>query len=326
LRSLLKEIILPGLTIPGNLFLAPIAGYSDAAFRSICVTWGAYLCYTEMVSAAGVVRNSSKTLDLLKRAENERFLAVQLFGSDEGSVAKAVRLLEPHNPSLYDLNCGCSVPKVLKSGAGAALLREPKKILAMVRAMCQETDIPVSVKLRSGWDQSSINFLDTAAAAGQGGAVLICLHPRTRSQGFAGTAQLSHLRQLKKQSNAAVIGSGDLFTPEDAAVMLRETGCDGVMFARGALGNPYIFSETKELLEGKIPTPEPTAQRKLRTALQQLELAVAFKGEHKACKDMRKHFCYYSKGVPGGARLRAQVVRAETVQDYKRLFSDFLQR
>jgi tRNA-dihydrouridine synthase B len=326
LRSLLKEIILPGLTIPGNLFLAPIAGYSDAAFRSICVTWGAYLCYTEMVSAAGVVRNSSKTLDLLKRAENERFLAVQLFGSDEGSVAKAVRLLEPHNPSLYDLNCGCSVPKVLKSGAGAALLREPKKILAMVRAMCQETDIPVSVKLRSGWDQNSINILDTAAAAEQGGAVLICLHPRTRSQGFAGTAQLSHLRQLKKQSNAAVIGSGDLFTPEDAAVMLRETGCDGVMFARGALGNPYIFTETKELLEGKIPTPAPTAQRKLHTALQQLELAVAFKGEHKACKDMRKHFCYYSKGVPGGARLRAQVVRAETVQDYKRLFSDFLQR
>jgi len=299
-----------------------MAGYSDAAFRSICLEWGADLCYTEMVSAEGVVRNNVKTLELLQRADNERIFAVQIFASEPRTAARAVQKLTLYQPDLYDLNCGCSVAKVLKSGSGAALLRTPEKIGAIVKAIRGETDSPVTVKLRSGWDQSSINYLYCAQAAEQGGAAMVCLHPRTRSQGFSGCARLSELKELKARCSVPVIGSGDLFSPADALRVFRESGCDGLMFARGALGNPFIFKATKELLNGEDPGTAPAGPWRLQTALQQLEAAVAFKGEARACKEMRKHFCYYSKGIPGGAELRARAVRAKRVEDYLNLVSE----
>jgi tRNA-dihydrouridine synthase B len=299
-----------------------MAGYSDAAFRSICLEWGADLCYTEMVSAEGVVRNNVKTLELLQRADNERIFAVQIFASEPRTAARAVQKLTLYQPDLYDLNCGCSVAKVLKSGSGAALLRTPEKIGAIVKAIRGETDSPVTVKLRSGWDQSSINYLYCAQAAEQGGAAMVCLHPRTRSQGFSGRARLSELKDLKVRCSVPVIGSGDLFSPADALRVFRESGCDGLMFARGALGNPFIFKATKELLNGEDPGTAPAGPGRLQTALQQLEAAVAFKGEARACKEMRKHFCYYSKGIPGGAELRARAVRAKRVEDYLNLVSE----
>ena len=299
-----------------------MAGYSDAAFRSICLEWGADLCYTEMVSAEGVVRNNVKTLELLQRADNERIFAVQIFASEPRTAARAVQKLTLYQPDLYDLNCGCSVAKVLKSGSGAALLRTPEKIGAIVKAIRGETDSPVTVKLRSGWDQSSINYLYCAQAAEQGGAAMVCLHPRTRSQGFSGRARLSELKDLKARCSVPVIGSGDMFSPADALRVFRESGCDGLMFARGALGNPFIFKATKDLLNGGDPGTAPAGPERLQTALQQLELAVAFKGEARACKEMRKHFCYYSKGIPGGAELRARAVRAKRVEDYLNLVSE----
>ncbi len=319
----LKSLTLPGLTIPGNLLLAPLAGYSDTAFRSICTQWGSNLCYTEMVSAEGIIRNNAKTLELLRRADNETLFAVQIFASDPQSAANAVRMLGVHRPDLFDLNCGCSVPKVLKSGCGAALLREPERIRTILRAMGGETDRPVTVKLRSGWDQNSINFLQASEAAQRGGAAMLCLHPRTRTQGFSERAQMSHLKTLKGHSSVPVIGSGDLLTPEDARSMFRASGCDGVMFARGALGNPFIFRATWELLSGKRGSPPPTTKERLETALQQLKLTVTFKGEQRGCKEMRKHFCYYSKGIPGAAELRARAVRAESVEDYQKLVEKF---
>ena len=320
--SYLKAIDLPGLTIPGNLFLAPLAGYSDAAFRSICLRWGADLCYTEMVSAEGIVRDNDKTLELLQRADSERLFAVQIFASEPGVAARAVEKLTPFQPDLYDLNCGCSVAKVLKSRSGAALLRSPEKIGAIVKAMREQTHIPVTVKLRSGWDQDSINYLHCAEAAERGGAAMVCLHPRTRSQGFSGQARLSELQDLKTHCSVPVIASGDLFTPEDALTVFRESGCDGLMFARGALGNPFIFRATKSLLAGVDPGPMPVGVQRLQTALQQLEAAVRFKGELRACKEMRKHFCYFSKGMSGGAEFRARVVRAERVDDYLNLVEE----
>jgi len=323
LELFLKSLTLPGLTIPGNLLLAPLAGYSDAAFRSICTQWGSNLCYTEMISAEGIIRNNVKTLELLRRADNERLFAVQIFASNPQSTASAVRMLGAHRPDLFDLNCGCAVPKVLKSGCGAALLREPGRITAILQAMGGETDRPVTVKLRSGWDQNSINFLRAAEAAQRGGAAMLCLHPRTRTQGFSGQAQISHLKALKGHSDVPVIGSGDLFTPEDARSMFRASGCDGVMFARGALGNPFIFRATRELLSRKRGGPPPTTKERLETALQQLKLTVTFKGEQRGCRDMRKHFCYYSKGIHGAAELRARAVRAESVEDYQILVEKF---
>jgi nifR3 family TIM-barrel protein len=275
-----------------------------------------------MVSAEGIVRDNAKTLELLRRGDNEKLFAVQIFASEPRAAAGAVRKLALYQPDLYDLNCGCSVPKVLKSGSGAALLQTPGKIGKIVGAMRGETDSPVSVKLRSGWDHSSINYLDCAQAAERSGAVMVCLHPRTRSQGFSGRVRTSELKELKTHCSIPVIGSGDLFTPKDALNVFRETGCDGIMFARGALGNPFIFMATKEFLTDGDPTAAPAGPERLETALQQLKLAVKFKGEARACKEMRKHFCYYSKGIPGGARFRSRAVRAERVEDYLDLVSE----
>jgi nifR3 family TIM-barrel protein len=275
-----------------------------------------------MVSAEGIVRDNAKTLALLQRGENERMFAVQIFASEPRSAAAAVRKLSRYNPDLFDLNCGCSVAKVLKSGCGAALLRTPDKIGAIVAAMRGETDAPVTVKLRSGWDQSSINYLDCAACAEKSGAAMICLHPRTRSQGFSGRARAGELKDLKAHCTVPVIGSGDLFTPEDGRSLLSETRCDGLMFARGALGNPFIFTAAKRLLAGEEPRGVTTAQR-LQTALTHLEVAVAFKGESTACREMRKHFCYYSRGMRGGAQLRSRAVRAECLAEYRNLVAEF---
>jgi tRNA-dihydrouridine synthase B len=301
--------------------LAPLAGYSDAAFRCICLQWGADLCYTEMVSAQAVVRDSAKTLELLRRCDSERLFAVQIFASEPRTAAMAVQKLARFAPDLYDLNCGCSVAKVLKSGSGAALLRAPETIGAIVEAMKGQTDSPITVKLRSGWDQSSINYLYCAEAAERGGAAMVCLHPRTRSQGFSGRARISELKELKAHCSVPVLGSGDLFAPEDALNVFRETGCDGLMFARGALGNPFIFKATKEVLAGGDPSA-PTAAQRLAAALQQLEIAVALKGEARACKEMRKHFCYYSKGMPRGAEFRARAVRANRTEDFLKLVAE----
>lgn len=321
--NILKDIELSNLTLRGNILLAPMAGYSDAAFRSLCVDYGASLCFTEMISAEALSRGSLKTLELLKRAENEILLGAQIFAARPYTAARAVRIISGYNPELIDLNCGCSVPKILKSRCGAFLLKSPFLIKEIVHAMRQETDACVSVKLRSGWDHESINYIAAAEAALEGGACLVSLHPRTRAQGFRETASLSHIRELKEKIEAPVIGSGDLYCAEDALKMLSETSCDGVMFARGALGNPFIFAQTRALFRGRH-CPAPTAEEKLSTALRQLSLAVQMYGEARACREMRKHFCAYTKGLPGGSGLRRRIVHAASQVEYQRLVDEHL--
>jgi len=322
--SLLKPVRLPALTLPENLLLAPLAGWTDAAFRSVCVQAGAALGYTEMVSAEGLARGGSKTWELLERADNERYWGVQLFGSDPRSAAAAVRLLAAREPSLIDLNCGCAVPKVLKAGGGAALLRVPQRIGELVRAMRQESGAPVTVKIRSGWDSSSLNYVEAAELACEAGAAAICLHPRTRAQGFSGRAEWAQIAELKRQLPVPVFGSGDVLTAEDALRLAAQTGCDAVLFARGALGNPFIFTQARRLFAGLPPAPAPSAPERLQMALRQLQLAVAFRGERRACRELRKHFAAYSRGLPGGSQLRARAVRAERAEDYERLVREYL--
>ncbi len=323
--SLLRSVTLAGVEIPGNLFLAPMAGYTDAAFRAVCADWGASLCFTEMVSAEGLSRGNAKTLRLLRRAEDEQFLGFQLFASDAVTMGKAVRAVNPLAPLLIDLNCGCSVPKVLKTGCGAALLRSPALIGEMVHAMKQETDIPVSVKLRSGWDEREITYLECAQKAVEAGASLLCLHPRTRSQGFSGKARWEHIQELARASRVPVFGSGDLFRAEDCLSMMERTGCHGVMIARGALGNPFIFQQTKDLLEyGRENTELAVSPAdRLDTALRHLELLVRLKGERAACREMRKHFVSYTRGMEGGAALRQSLVQASTVEDYQAVVAKY---
>jgi tRNA-dihydrouridine synthase B len=309
--------------LPGNILLAPMSGYTDSAFRSMCVSWGADLCFSEMASAVALARGSRNTLRLLDRAPNDRFIGFQVFASEPASAAKAVREISPQKPSLIDLNCGCSVPRVLKTGCGAALLRNPKRIWEILTAMRQETDIPLTVKLRSGWDEDEISYLAAAEAAVNAGARMVCLHPRTRAQGFAGCARWEDIAELKRQSPVPVLGSGDLFRAADCLSMLERTGCDGVMVARGALGNPFIFRQVKSLARGE-PEEQITPAVRLHTALTHLRLLVGTKGEKTACREMRKHFVAYTKGMEGGAAIRQSVVRAESLSRYERIVEDYL--
>jgi nifR3 family TIM-barrel protein len=302
-----------------------MAGYTDAAFRAVCIDAGAPLCFTEMVSAEALARGSTGTLRLLERASNETDVAFQVFASAPAAAAAAVRLIAPLAPLLIDLNCGCSVPKVLRTGCGASLLRDPALIGSIVAAMRAETGIPVSVKLRSGWDSSAENYLECAAAAVAAGAAMVTLHPRTRAQGFSGKSRWEHIGELRRQvdSGVAVFGSGDLFTPQACRDMLEQTGCDGVMIARGCLGNPFIFAEARALLEGR-PLPVTTPRDRLATALRHLRLLAGSVGEAKACRDMRKHFVAYTKGMEGGAAVRQAAVHASTIAGYEAMVEEYL--
>jgi nifR3 family TIM-barrel protein len=340
--NLYHPVSIGSLTLPGNLFLAPVAGYTDRAFRSVCVEQGADFTSTELVSSEALVRNPGhygllnnppkKTFNLLCRAENEARYAVQLFGADPEVMYRAAALLAPHHPEAVDINCGCPVPKVVKTGAGSALLRNPALLGAVAGAVVRASrehlgGVPVTVKLRSGWDGASLNYRETARIAVEAGAAAVALHARTRSQGYAGKSDWSHIADLVSLLKVPVIGSGDLFAPDDAERMLRETGCAAVMFARGAMGNPFIFSAARSLLLTGAWHPPGPGER-LETGFRQLLLLAADTGEPAACREMRKQFCAYTKGcmggagMTGGAVLRNRLVRAETIEEYRLLLYD----
>ena len=223
-----------------KLILAPLAGYTDKAMREICLSMGADIAVTEMVSAEGLARDGEKTKELLERAEGEERLVVQLFGADEDPFYRAIPNLLSYRPTWIDINCGCPVPKVVKTGAGSALMKTPEKIEKIVETLKKGTGLPVSVKFRLGWDSSSINYLEFAEKALKGGASALTLHARTRAQGYEGKADRSAFLKLSKEfgKDAVLYASGDIFTPESASECMEEYGMDGVMFARGAIGNP----------------------------------------------------------------------------------------
>jgi len=333
--SLYRPITIGSLVLEGNLFLAPVAGYSDRGFRALCVEQGASFSFTELVSAEAVYRNPGHyglggngaavpaAVSLVSRAPNERHYAIQLFGGEPEAVYKAALTLAPLRPDAVDINAGCPVPKVVKNGAGSALMKDPaqlgKVVEAAVRACHQALgDAPVTIKMRSGWDSRSINYAECARVAVEAGAAMVTLHPRTRSQNYGGTSDWSHIADLVSRLAVPVTGSGDLYTPEDAQRMLRETGCAAVMFARGAMGNPFIFSAARSLLETGSWEPAPFPAR-IAAAMRHLELLAADIGERTACLEMRKQFCAYTKGLKGGAAIREQAVHAETIADYRKV-------
>lgn len=371
--SLYHPVKIGNLELAGNLFLAPVAGYTDRAFRSLCAEAGANFSYTELVSAEALVRGNNASVEMMQAAPSEKNYAVQIFGSNPETIARAVKIvLEKTTCSCIDINCGCPVPKVVKTGAGAALTRDADRLYEVAKAavdavasfagegaagLCADVKrlVPVTVKIRSGWDSEHITWREAADAAISAGVAAITMHPRTRAQGYEGKSDWKQLRSLVEfvegrmlQVNAnsqgavrdtgsahdtgsvgksgsahdagsqkvAVFGSGDLFTPEDARAMLEETKCDGVMFARGAMGNPFIFNQTRALLTTGIYA-QPDENVRIETGLRELDLLVAEIGEARACREMRKRFCSYTKGMSGGAAVRAKLVHAETVADYK---------
>ena len=328
MSNLFHPVKIGNLELSGNLFLAPVAGYSDVAFRSVCIDNGAAFTYTEMVSAEALVRKNLKTEILMQRAYNEKAYAVQIFGGEAEIMAEATKIvLGKTHCEVIDINCGCPVPKIVKTGAGSALTRDPDRLYQVASAVVQAAGgIPVTVKIRSGWEQKLMTWQAAAQAALAAGVSAITIHPRTRAQGYEGFSDWNIMRQLVEMvgGKVPVFGSGDLFKPEDAKRMLEETGVDAVMFARGAMGNPFIFKDAISLLTTGAYEPVP-AKIRIKTGFSELERLVNETSEQHACLEMRKRFAAYSKGIQNGAALRAQIVHAATVQDYHNIFDAVLQ-
>jgi nifR3 family TIM-barrel protein len=337
-----RPVKIGSLELSGNLFLAPVAGYTDRAFRSLCAEQGADFSFTELVSAEALYRCCGRyglggtdvpnmavetAINLVRRGEKEKRYAIQLFGAESESVYKAAGLLAPLKPDAVDINAGCPVPKVVKNGAGSALMKNPSGIGRIVEAAVRASreslgSVPVTIKIRSGWDSTSLNYAECARIAVEAGAAMVTLHPRTRAQNYGGKSNWLYIADLVSCLSVPVTGSGDLYTPEDALQMLKDTGCAAVMFARGAQGNPFIFSQTRSLLETGSWEPSSFSAR-IAAAMRHLEMLAVDIGERTACLEMRKQFCAYTKGVVGGAALREKAVHAETIEEYRRITDEF---
>ena len=310
------------LKLDNPVFLAPMASITDLPYRIIMKRFGAGLVCSEMVSAKGLIYAGMRTRELLRSSPEERPLAVQLFGNESGALAEATKLIRD-DTELIDLNLGCPVNKVVRSGAGSALLKDPARVKAIVQAVRAATDLPITIKIRSGWDLQSINFLEIGRIAEAEGVDAVTLHPRTRNQGFSGHSEWEHIRQLKDALSIPVIGSGDIQTAADAARMLELTGCDAVMIGRASYGNPWLIRDTVRLLSGEAPLPVPSLQERALAALTHHDLQVEFSGERKALYEMRKHLCWYVRGLKGAANFRAAINQATTLTAQRELLKQF---
>jgi tRNA-dihydrouridine synthase B len=310
---MLKPLKIGSLTLAHNVVLAPLAGITNLPFRIICRRMGASLAFTEMVSVNGLVRDGSNTFALLKSSPEDRPLGIQLFGDSPQDLAEAARRVAGYGEML-DINMGCPVRKVVGTGAGSALLREPLKVAAIIRAVRAATALPLTVKIRSGWHCGDDNYREIALIAEAEGCDAITLHPRSRSQMFAGSSNWSQLKELKERLGIPVIGSGDLFTAQDCQRMLAETGCDGVMVARGALGAPWIFRQVLELAVQGTITPVTNAERAEAIRLH-LELYLGEYGESIAAREMKKHIGWYAKGFAGASDIRRDANSARSTAD-----------
>jgi len=309
------------------LWLAPLAGYTDQAFRRLCKHWGAEVMLSEMVSADGLVRDSAKTEILLRFNELERPFGIQLFGHDPLTMAKATEAVIAFAPDFIDINMGCPVKKVVRRGAGSALMQTPDLAVQIVQECKRVTSgiIPLSAKFRSGWDSSSLNYLSFGLALQDAGADFLCLHPRTTKQMFSGISNWEHIAELKKHLTIPLIGNGDIQSPEDALRMLDETGCEGMMIGRGALGRPWLFSQCREYVSGHTFSPI-TREQVLETVLMHLDYALASKPELVVVREMRSQMCFYTKGLLGKAEIRRQINHAESAEELMRILIQGFQR
>jgi tRNA-dihydrouridine synthase B len=314
-----------GLFDKPRLWLAPLAGYTDQAYRQICKEWGAEILVSEMVSADGLIRDSAKTAQYITFLDTERPLRNQNFGSEPYVMAKAAQFLIPYKPDFIDINMGCPVKKVVRRGAGSALMQTPEKAAVIVKEVQNALagSIPFSVKFRSGWDNSSLNFLDFGLMMQDSGADFVTLHPRTSRQMFGGLSNWEHIKALKARLNIPVVGNGDLHSPEDAERMLNETRCDGLMIGRGALGKPWIFRQCREFLTSGSYTPI-TKNHLLETVVKHLELALQYQREAVVVKEMRSQLCFYTKGQLGGAELRNKINHAESAEELRQILRHML--
>ncbi|MMZ58753.1 tRNA-dihydrouridine synthase C [compost metagenome] len=314
------------IEMKNQVVLAPMAGVCNPAFRLIAKEFGTGLVCAEMVSDKAIIHGNKRTREMLFVDEREKPLSLQIFGGDRESLVKAAKVVDQDtNADIIDINMGCPVPKVTKCDAGARWLLDPNKIHEMVSAVVDAVSKPVTVKMRIGWDSDHIFVVDNAKAVEQAGGKAVSVHGRTREQLYTGKADWNYIKMVKEAVSIPVIGNGDVATPEDAKRMLEQTGCDGVMIGRGALGNPWMLYRTVEYLRTGELLPEPEAAEKIRIAILHMDRLAALKGEHVAVREMRKHLAWYLKGLKGSSRIKDLIMEETQRDEMVRILEDFVE-
>lgn len=319
-----NKLKIGNISLDGNIVLAPMAGATDLPFRLLCKEQGADLICTEMVSAKGIFYNNKNTEDLLRIDDRERPVSLQLFGSDPDIISEMAKKIEHRNFDILDINMGCPVPKVVNNGEGSALLKNIPLAAKIIEKTVKAIDKPVTVKFRKGFGADEVQAIEMAKAAEAAGAAAVAVHGRTREQYYSGKADWEIIRRVKEAVKIPVIGNGDIFTPQDAKRMIEETGCDAIMAARGARGNPWLFRDIIDYLEKGILHEKPSLKEMTDMMLRHAEMHIRYKGEYQGIREMRKHVAWYTAGYHGSARMRQAVNEVESYEALKQLLADWL--
>ena len=306
------------LQLDNEVFLSPMAGVTDLPFRTICKEKGCGMLYTEMINAKALCYDDENTKKMLRMEKDEHPVAVQIFGSDPEFMGKAASIMNQYPNEILDINMGCPAPKVVKNGDGSALMRNPKLSAEVLSAVVKNSEKPVTLKIRKGWDDDCINAVEIAKIAQECGISALAIHGRTREQFYSGKADWDIIAEIKQTIDIPVIGNGDVFEVQDAVNMLEKTKCDAIMIGRGAQGNPWIFNRINHYMKTGEILPEPTLEEKITTAIKHMNLAVAEHGEYVAVREMRKHIGWYLKGLKNSAKYRDQINK---ITDYKEVIA-----
>lgn len=313
---------LGNLTIPGRVFCAPLAGVSNIPYRVLAKRFGADLVFTEMVSTSGLIRGNKMTTDIVRFLPEERPIGIQIFGADPEIMHRGAIVASTLGYDMIDINFGCPVKKVVNKNGGAALLRDLERVKAIIEAVVTASSLPVTVKLRLGWSESTRNFIEVGKIAEQAGVAGVTLHARTRSSKFGGAASWEDIRRLKEEISVPVIGNGDIRSGPDAQRMFEETGCDAIMIGRAALGNPWIFKEINHYLEFGTELPPISRDEKSRVILEHTRLMIDREGDRRGMLMMRKHIAWYTRGWAGGGELRRRIMQIMTYDELAALLSE----